>query len=744
MKLALAHPRAVLVLWAAITLLPLPGLMRLRRETDGRAMAPRGDAAVRIDSEVRARFGLRDPLIVFFDTGQRDGIFDRHVLAAVAAVSDRIIAMPEFRRTQVTSLRTETRDRLFPGWSETYRDFLTPLPVTQKQLDEVREDLELPAARLYRGTIVTHDFRGTAIVVGVPEHGEADREEIYRRIEGIAAPFRAEGLRIDVVGAPAAEATLATYIVRDIALLVPLSMLVIAFVIWRGTRRLAPVLLVLMKTGACIAWSFALLGWLGVPVYLTVAIAPVVLAAMCIADEIHVLMRFQSLLDVHKTLEEMRTPVLAATLTTCAGFLACLPSRIAPVQALGAVAAIGIAYSLAFTLFVTPALLVLLPARLFAGAPSRELHATTSFALRHRTATLATAAILTLIAVAGIMRVAIQDSWIDNFSRRAPFRRATDRVNDRLFGVHRLLVHVAFPGEGAFTRVEVNRAMRTLETVLRARGDVGGVIGPAAQLDAVASFWGIDRDDAETVLRRFDFAPGQNRRQRVLADGYSEGVVTIFLKNANYRDTAAVMRAVREIHARELAPHGATMRFAGDVAVSQSMIPAVVRNQVLSLPLALTGVFLIVVLLCRSWRLALYAILPVAMSGVWLLGLFGVLNIPLGVATSMFFVIALGLGVDSHSIHLVIRYRQLGDAGSALAEVTRPVIINTLAVAGGFGLMAFSSVPANRNLGILIAAGLVLGAALTLTCLAALLETRNREEDNARGSKVVFPEWRMS
>ena len=744
MKFAIAHPRAVIAVWIAITILPLPGLLRLRRETDGRAMAPRGDAAVRVDAEVRERFGLRDPLIVFFDSGKPGGIFSRDVLAAVAAVSDRIIAMPEFGRTQVMSLRTEARDRLFPGWGETYRDFLTPLPETGRQLDEVREDLRLPSARLYRGTIVTDDFRGTAIIVGVPEHGQADREEIYRRIESVVAPFRKPALRIDVVGAPAAEATLATYILRDIALLVPLSMLVIALVIWRGTRRIVPVAIALIKVGACIAWSFAILGWLGVPVYLTVAIAPVVLAAMCIADEIHVLTRYQALLDVRATFAEMARPVLAATLTTCAGFLACLPSRIAPVQALGAAAAIGIGYSLAFTLCVTPALLVLLPARLFTATHRRELHATTSFALRHRTATLATCALLTLIAVAGMARIAVQDSWIDNFSRRSPFRRATDHVNERLFGVHRLVVHVAFAEKGAFFRPEVLRAVNALETTLRARRDVGGVIGPWSQLETVASFWRVDPGDAETVLRRFDFAPGQNRRQRVLADGFADGTVTIFLKNANYRDTAAVMRAVRDVHARELAPHGGTIRFAGDVAVSQSMIPAVVRNQVLSLPLALAGVFVVVLLLCGSVRLALYAILPVAMSSLWLLGLFGAAGIPLGVATSMFFVIALGLGVDSHSIHLVIRYRQLRDAGSALAEVTRPVIINTAAVAGGFGLMAFSSVPANRNLGLLIAAGLVLGAALTLTCLAALLETRNREEDSARAAKVVSPEWRTS
>jgi uncharacterized protein len=157
----------------------------------------------------------------------------------------------------------------------------------------------------------------------------------------------------------------------------------------------------------------------------------------------------------------------------------------------------------------------------------------------------------------------------------------------------------------------------------------------------------------------------------------------------------------------------------------------------------LAGVFALVVLLCGSLRLALLAIMPVAVSGLWLLGALGAAGIPLGVASSMFFVIAIGLGVDSHSIHLVLRYRQAGPR--ALSEVTRPIVINTVAVAAGFGLMAFSNVPANRSLGILIAAALLLGCAITLTGVAALLvQTSNREEDTAREGGVLSEDWRTS
>lgn len=748
-RAAAAHPRLVLIVWTIFTLLPIGGLWRLRRDTDGQAMVPRGDTAIRIDHEVRARFGLRDQLIVYFESGRPGGMFDARLLAAVKEVTERAAEMPEITRDHVTSLGTEPRDRLYPASNWTYGDFLTPLPTTARHFAELAEDLDRPVAQLYRGTLVAADRSGVAIALGIPSAAEADRAEIHRRIESIVGPLRGPGVAIHVVGAPAAEATLAEHILRDIVLLVPLSMMVIGAIIWRGTRRLAPVVIVLAKTGACIVWTFSILGWMGVPVYLTVAIVPVILASMCIADEVHVLTRFQRDLDVAATFDDVALPVVAATLTTCIGFLACLPSRVAPVQALGIASAIGIAWSLLFTLFVTPALLALLPPRLLeCGDRSRRFPRARSASCgsRWKAATaVAALQIATLLALLAASRLTIQDSWIDNFPRRSPFRRATDHVNERLFGVHRLAVHLALPAEGDLLRPDVLRAIELFENDIRRRRDAGGVIGPWSQLAVVAEFW---RGNTTRLIDKFDFLPGRARRQRVVSDDAAQGVVTILLKNANFRDTAVVMDAVRASHDRHLAPLGSSMRFAGDVAVSQAMIAAVVRSQLLSLPLALAGVFAMVVLLCGSIRLAVAAILPMTVSGIWLLGILGAIGVPLGVASSMFFVIALGLGVDSHSIHLVVRYRQVGDAWRAASEVRRAVVINTAAVAGGFGLLALSAVPANRTLGLLVAAGLILGCVLTLGVVPALLARRselvNREEDKDDDSKVAFPEWRMS
>jgi predicted RND superfamily exporter protein len=184
------------------------------------------------------------------------------------------------------------------------------------------------------------------------------------------------------------------------------------------------------------------------------------------------------------------------------------------------------------------------------------------------------------------------------------------------------------------------------------------------------------------------------------------------------------MESLRKYAAEHFARYGAELDFAGDVAVSQAMIPAVVDTQINSLMLALALSWGTVALLLRSVRSAFLAILPSTVAALWVMGALGWLGIPLGVATSMFFVITLGIGVD-YAVHFIEGVRRRGVDG-ALAEVGPAIVVDTLALALGFGLLTVSSVPANARLGLLVALALVAGCVLTLGGLGAVMQKKAR------------------
>lgn len=762
---ALDRPRRALLVWAAATLLPLPGLFFLRTDTDGRALVPRRDPAVVADAGIRERFHLRDLLVVHVRSTHPDGIFNPGTLSTVRRITELLQEIPEIGPGHVTSLATEKRDRLLPGSSGSFVSFLEPLPSSPEDLEALRSDLASPAARVYEGVIVSGDRRSAAILAGMGE--VVDRRALYRRIGRAALPLAGQD-RISLVGAPAAEALLGDHILQDLALLIPLSVLLLGLVLWLGTRRVAGVAIVLGKAGICMVWTFAVLACCGIPVYLTTAVLPVVLATMAMSDEIHLLTRFQRLLPeagspraaAERTVRDLVTPVVLATTTTGIGFLSFVSSPIAPVRAFGLGAALGIAWSLAFSLAVTPALLASLPeAWLRRDRPERSVRTGPPglrAGVRHPAWTLGAIALVTLAAGAGLARLTVHDSWIESFAEGSAFRRQTAEANRSLNGTHLLHVHLPFPS-GACAEPRVVAKLGGLEAFLRDQPQVGGVLGLHGHLTALSRFWNPAWDPAEVLghprevrrlLNRYELSPGLLRRRQVVDDGFGETVVTVFLRNANYRDTRTLMSRVEGWHREHLAPLGAGLGWAGDVAVSQATIPAIVRTQTLSLPVALLGVFLVIAVLYGSARLALAALFPVTLSAVWLLGVLGWLGVPLGIATSMFFAIALGLGVDSQSIHFLDGWRRLRavDPDAAVRrtveEVGPAIALNTVAVAAGFGLLAVSSVPANARLGLLIALALALGGLLTLSGLGSLLEL-GRVSPSQRSTSTVPLERRV-
>lgn len=771
---AIARPWRTIVLVGLLAVVAAPGLFRLELRTDGHALVPANDPAILFDAEVRQHFGLRDPIVVQLESGHPDGIFNPATLRTVQQLSAAFAAIEGVGPEQVISLATEPRDRVYPGTAR-FRPLLDPFPDTAEGMALLRGDLA--AISILEGTLVSKDGRATAILVGVPNvppdaapHA-AGRIELYQRILATVEPHRGGADRIAVVGAPVAEFLLGAYLLEDLELLLPLALLTMALAIGIGCRRIGGVLFCFAEVGVCLVVTFGLMGWLEVPIYLPTAILPVILTTVGLADEIHTFWLYQELLEhgradlaagkghhgvVRQTLREMAGPICLTSLTTIVGFLSFLTSPIGPVRAFGLFAAIGIFVCLLFSLLVTPAAFALLPP----GALSRPRRAVVrrwpeslaSLQARRPFAVLACFGLLTLGLGWGATRLFVQDSWLDGFTAGNPFRQATEQANRNFFGTHLLLVHLdcgrcapadvdpqAFrPGSrvGPLLSPTLLAEVDRFEDFLRRQPGVGGVLGPASHLRTVRFLWQArragtrelpaDAAQAQRVVQRFDQARGLTRRREVLDDDLRRGVVTVFLKDANYRETAALMTAVRGYERSRLAPLGIKAGFAGDVAVSQAMIPAIVDTQVSSIALSVLGAFLTLCWLTRSLAVGFFTVLPTAAAVTWIFGIMGWTGIPLGVATSMFCAITLGIGVD-YAIHFLERFklaRRQGESDpvrAAIREAGPATVLDALAVGLGFGILGFSRVPANHWLGLLVALALLASCLLTVGSLGIFL-----------------------
>jgi predicted RND superfamily exporter protein len=758
-----ARPRAALAVMLTVVLAMVPGLFRLKLRTDGDALVPPDDPTIATDRAARRHFGLRDPLLVVLETTHPDGIFNAGTLDRLQRMTRDVAALPGIGPDSVQSLATELSDR-FDADGSRFRPLLDPPPRTPERLAEVREDVA--AIDLLHGTLVSFDARAAALLVGVPE--AVDRAALYHRVAATARRYETASDRVSVVGAPAAEALLGEHVLADLGLLVPLALAVIAAILWAACGRTWAVVLGLAKVGAAQVFTFGLLGWCGQPVYLTTAVIPVLLTTVGLTDEIHLLWRYrhrpadQSPAEaLRQSLAELGRPIVLTSLATAIGFLSFLTSPIRPVWSFGLFTGIGVLFCLVWAVVGTPALLALRPAAIpVAGSPGTASGlARLAMALGARPRlVLPVLALGSAVLALGISRLEVQDGWITNFAPRSPLRRATERVDRRFAGTHVLRAVVTFdPPAAEIPALPVARgpllagsavaAVGRFEQALRSQPEVGGVFGLAGTLSTTAFLWGGRNEEFREIVddpawiylyvRRIANVRGEARRRELIDDDFHSTVVTLLLKAANYRETARLMAAIRELERRELAPAHGRVDFAGDVAVSQAMIPAIVRSQLGSLLLAVAGNLLIVALLFRSLRAGLVCIAPSAVAVVWTFGVMGWLGIPLGVATSMFCAVTLGIGID-YSIHFFERFQESESAGlsrpglTASAAAGPSILIDALAISLGFGLLAFSQVPTTRWLGLLVALALASACLLTLTSSGALLAAFPRRHAHVR------------
>jgi len=555
-RYSIRHPKRVIAFAFLLTLAVAPGMLRLKLRTDGHALVPPDAPEIQQDHRIRADFGLNDPLVVFIRTTHPQGLFNSHTLQLVQDLSDAFEKLEGVHAAGVFSLATEVSDRVFPGTLR-FRRFLDPIPTTPQELDSLRRNMR--DVRLYNGTLISNDEKATAVMVGVPPG--ADRTVFYRRVRETVASQGDIPETIDIIGAPVAEALLGAHILEDLGVpasllggwsashqteppkgtpknlhelrqfiarhvgLVPLAIAIMALVFVVRFRSVTAAALPLMEVGACLIVVFAVMGWLGVPVYLTTTVMPIILTATGITDEIHVFSRYRRQLlarpgedhiDVLlSTMKEMTPPVVMASLTTAIGFLSFAVSSIIPVRTFGLFTAFGIVFCMMWSLSVIPAMLTLISPHRFTGrqrlpaggrreewSPFRGLG---SALIRRRAVVLPLALLLLAAAPLGIRQIVVQDSWIDGFSDESDFRRATVAFNEQFLGTHILQVCVdagfeALTGELSADAVDVRWIKLPGDIVADPQSLVGrrirlrnmrepGLVGPPSRADELRREW---------------------------------------------------------------------------------------------------------------------------------------------------------------------------------------------------------------------------------------------------------------
>jgi predicted RND superfamily exporter protein len=169
-------------------------------------------------------------------------------------------------------------------------------------------------------------------------------------------------------------------------------------------------------------------------------------------------------------------------------------------------------------------------------------------------------------------------------------------------------------------------------------------------------------------------------------------------------------------------------RITGKTLIANKLISFIVNSQVQSLSLAFVLVFIVMFSIFKSWKLGLISIIPNILPILLNFAIMGIFDIPLNSATAIIAAVAIGIAVDD-TIHFICQYQMqrtngetvVGAIQDSIVEKGVPILVTSLIMTGGFGILLFGSFVPTIQFGLLSALIMLFAVISDLVVLPALL-----------------------
>ncbi|MEX2288501.1 MAG: MMPL family transporter [Planctomycetaceae bacterium] len=604
--------------------------------------------------------------------------------------------------------------------------------------------------RLTESVLVGGDNQTTGIVLRLVPETQAivlrrvTISEIRRVAEEIVPEQVGKNARAYVVGEPVQVHDMFSIVEADGQKLFYWSLVLLAGVIIVLFRSIRWVLLPMAVVAASIIWTEAVLYLSGMQLSMVSSMLNSLVTVIGIAEVMHVTLHYREkrrnlprVEAMRRTLADLMPITFWTVVTTAAGFTSLLSSQIQPVNSFGTMMSIG-------SMMVLLAVGVLLPGGVLVGhvqidpgtAPAED-HLTRflgDFTVwvqqRPMLAGLATALIAGFTAL-GFMRLDVETDFSRNFRESSPIVSSLNFVEGNLGGAGTWEVN--FPAPEVLTPQFLAKVRDLAERFREMEQDgqprLTKVLAITDILDLVPGATDTPERIRNKLSRIAEFQPE-----------YEPGL---------YNAQARMMRFV--LRARERQPSETKLSLIEDVehmandefgeakttgmfVLLTFLIESLLRDQFISFLLTTIGIWAMMTIAFRSWRVGLVSLAPNVFPIVVLIGGMGWLGLPINIGTAMIASVSMGLTIDS-SIHYIAGYRrarqdlQGGDALRRTHEdVGRALVFTTFALMVGFSVLTLSNFIPLVYFGVLVSAAMLGGLIGNLTFFPLLLQWADRFE----------------
>jgi predicted RND superfamily exporter protein len=711
-------------------------------------LLPAGDPGQELYRSAVLDFGDDEVYVVAIECEE---VFASHCLRLIDELSVEIAQLKEVR--SISSLMDVTSFRYVEeeDWVEV-RPFIEEVPTDAAELAELRR--RALADPVYVRSIVAEDSRTAAINItfrGMTDAELIDSQLDERIVEILERKLATETRDFYVSGRPHFKTHVYHGMLRDVRFVLPLSILVMAVVLWIFTGSWRGVLLPLAVSLSSILWTFGAMAFLGRSLTLLTGLVGPMLLAIGSIYGVHVLARYQEEAAgaanreaaALACLRHMLVPVTIAGLTTMLGFAALLITDVPAVFELGSFSVLGIASITIVSLTGAPAVLAMLPLRVrprssvserLAAGLDRSLASLARRVSRSVNSVLVVSGAVVVGAACLVPQIVIDTDYLSYFDERDPVRRDFEAVNRLLSGAVPLYIVLEGSGPGAFREPAVVNAIEEIQLRVAGIEGVGRTLSFAESMRMLNRAFNSDDPAHEKIpetrpgVTELLFMIPKTELQRFTTVNHGRSNVILRTGEVGSSEILRLTREVEEQLAQIDFPEGITARVTGNAILLARSADGIAIGQPVSVAVAALSIFVLVSIGLRSVGLGVVAMVPNLVPVLVYFGILGLGAAPLSLPTSLIGCMALGIAIDD-TVHYIVRYRSERHRGAgpqaaakrATRFVGRPIVITTVVLSLGFLMVTLSDFATLQEFGLLAALTMGICLVTDLVLLPAIL-----------------------
>lgn len=760
------HPKVLTLLSLCVMIALLSFLPGLTKDTRGDAFIDPENPALLYREKVKQQFGLADPLVIALVHDQPNGIYQTQVLQLVDQLSNDVSLIDNVDPDRILSLATENN---ITGTADGLEvdSFFDPFPTHPDDGERIR--LAIADFPLYQGKLVARNGQATVIVVEMFDENQA--EQTYHAINDLLKTTTTpEGISLHLAGEGAVAGFLGSYIDNDASRLNPLAGLIITIIIGIAFRRLAPALLANVIIAASVLITLSMMSASSTPFYVITNALPVILIGISVADAIHIFSHYYDLQSQHPdrdrvqlvqdSLVEMWRPITLTTLTTMAGFFGLyFASAMPPFKFMGLFTALGVSVAWLFSMVFLPAAMAwskpkVSPKFVELQSNSRNdifaslMTTLGKTSLKHANTVVILGVSLMLVGGFSATQLIVDEDRIKTFHPSEPIYKADRLINQHLDGSNNLDIVIETPNAEDLFKIENLERIEALQEFALSLPHVNNatsIVDYLKQMNRVLN----DGDklqyrlpeDSNSVAQYFLLYTASSDPtdfEEEIDYDYQVANIRLNIDTAAFTENRPVIEALDNYLAEQFNSDEITATLSGRVTLNHHWIKDIGTSHFTSLAVAIILVWLVSSLLFRSSVAGVLSVLPVASSILLIYSAMALMDIRLGIGTSMFASVAIGLGVD-FAIHTLDRIRQqfaifqkdhqtisASDVDAQILDIFpttgRALLFNFLAIACGFGVLISSKVVPLNNFGTIVALAVTTSFIASVTFLPALIK----------------------